>query len=236
MDGSLPAVARRLAGILLIQEDVARAFGVTVGELVGQQRNAVVTRPRQIAMYLSSELTAASSVAIGRRFGNRDHTTVLHAIRVVRERTRADATLAERVRQLRTGLVARFAAEREASAARSLASIAKAPRSAVKHFKKLADDDPDALAGIVAAAATVLCEASGIPIGTGAPPAPTSIADDVRFLRSRGIVVHRDLDHPERPVWVVDGKGAMGRDAVAAYAARLRHNLRAEGGRRDGFR
>ncbi len=62
-----------------IQEAVSQRFGVTLDELVSPRRSQAVAYPRQVAMYLSRELTDASLPMIGREFGGRDHTTVIHA-------------------------------------------------------------------------------------------------------------------------------------------------------------
>ena len=62
---------------------VSRHFGVTRSDLLSQRRHRSVVWPRQIGMYLAKHLTARSLPEIGRRFGNRDHTTVLHAIRKI---------------------------------------------------------------------------------------------------------------------------------------------------------
>lgn len=72
--GELPKVT-----IALIQEAVCERFSLTVQELVSQRRSQAVAYPRQVAMYLSRELTDASLPKIGKEFGGRDHTTVLHA-------------------------------------------------------------------------------------------------------------------------------------------------------------
>lgn len=62
---------------------ISRHFGVTKGDLLSQRRHRSVVWPRQIGMYLAKQLTARSLPEIGRRFGNRDHTTVLHAVRKI---------------------------------------------------------------------------------------------------------------------------------------------------------
>jgi chromosomal replication initiator protein len=62
---------------------ISRHFGVSKGDLLSQRRHRSVVWPRQIGMYLAKQLTARSLPEIGRRFGNRDHTTVLHAIRKI---------------------------------------------------------------------------------------------------------------------------------------------------------
>ena len=62
-----------------IQEAVSGSFGLTVAELVSPRRSQAVAYPRQVAMYLSRELTDSSLPKIGKEFGGRDHTTVIHA-------------------------------------------------------------------------------------------------------------------------------------------------------------
>ena len=62
-----------------IQETVSERFGLSVSELCSPRRSQAVAYPRQVAMYLSRELTDSSLPRIGREFGGRDHTTVMHA-------------------------------------------------------------------------------------------------------------------------------------------------------------
>ena len=62
-----------------IQEAVSGCFGLTVTELVSPRRSQSVAYPRQVAMYLARELTDSSLPKIGKEFGGRDHTTVIHA-------------------------------------------------------------------------------------------------------------------------------------------------------------
>jgi chromosomal replication initiator protein len=62
---------------------VAKHYGVQRGDLLSSRRNQSIVRPRQVGMYLAKTLTARSLPEIGRRFGGRDHTTVLHAIRKI---------------------------------------------------------------------------------------------------------------------------------------------------------
>ncbi len=62
---------------------VSRHFGVSKGDILSQRRHRSVVWPRQVGMYLAKQLTSRSLPEIGRRFGNRDHTTVLHAIRKI---------------------------------------------------------------------------------------------------------------------------------------------------------
>lgn len=65
--------------IASIQEAVSDRFGMTIAELCSQKRSQSIAYPRQVAMYLSRELTDASLPKIGKEFGGRDHTTVIHA-------------------------------------------------------------------------------------------------------------------------------------------------------------
>lgn len=66
-----------------IQEATARHFGVPLASMTSSRRSRDVARPRQVAMWLCKHLTPHSLPEIGRRFGDRDHTTVIHAIRMV---------------------------------------------------------------------------------------------------------------------------------------------------------
>lgn len=88
-----------------IQRAVARQFEVSVDDMVSARRTRNVLVPRQVAMYLARFLTPRSLPEIGHRFGNRDHTTVLHAISRVDQLIRRDADLAKIVTSLRAELV-----------------------------------------------------------------------------------------------------------------------------------
>jgi chromosomal replication initiator protein len=74
---------------------VAKHYGVTRADLLSSRRTANVVRPRQVAMYLAKTLTLRSLPEIGRRFGGRDHTTVLHAVRKIDGLVSVDKALAE---------------------------------------------------------------------------------------------------------------------------------------------
>ena len=87
-----------------VQVAAAKAFGVTVEELCSSSRSARVAGPRQIAMYLARELTDASLPAIGRQFGGRDHSTVLHACKRAAARIEHDAPTRDAVENLRASL------------------------------------------------------------------------------------------------------------------------------------
>ena len=74
---------------------------LTIHELKSQRRTAVVVRARQVAMYLSKTMTGQSLPEIGRRFGGRDHTTVLHAVRKIEGLVAADPILAAQVDRIK---------------------------------------------------------------------------------------------------------------------------------------
>jgi chromosomal replication initiator protein len=84
-----------------IQRIVARQYNVSRSDLLSSRRTANVVRPRQVAMYLSKTLTLRSLPEIGRRFGGRDHTTVLHAVRKIEALVAKDSTLAEEMELLK---------------------------------------------------------------------------------------------------------------------------------------
>jgi chromosomal replication initiator protein len=83
-----------------IQKKVAEHFNVKMAEMTSSRRARIVARPRQVAMYLAKQLTQRSLPEIGRKFGGRDHTTVMHAVKKIEELTRSDRGLAEDVELL----------------------------------------------------------------------------------------------------------------------------------------
>lgn len=84
-----------------IQRVVAKHYNVSRQELVSSRRTRVVVMPRQIAMYLSKTLTPRSFPEIGRRFGGRDHTTVLHAVRKIEDLIASDTKLSHEIELLK---------------------------------------------------------------------------------------------------------------------------------------
>jgi chromosomal replication initiator protein len=84
-----------------IQRVVARQYNVSRADLLSSRRTANVVRPRQVAMYLAKILTLRSLPEIGRRFGGRDHTTVLHAVRKIETLAGNDSTLADEIETLK---------------------------------------------------------------------------------------------------------------------------------------
>jgi chromosomal replication initiator protein len=91
-----PADPRRIR-VEDILRIVAKHYGVSRADLLSSRRTANVVRPRQIAMYLAKTLTLRSLPEIGRRFGGRDHTTVLHAVRKIEGLVQGDKGLAEEI-------------------------------------------------------------------------------------------------------------------------------------------
>ena len=88
-----------------IQKLVASHFNVSRADILSSRRTATVVRPRQIAMYLSKLVTPRSLPEIGRRFGGRDHTTVLHAVRKITDLVTTDGTLSEEIELLKRMLL-----------------------------------------------------------------------------------------------------------------------------------
>jgi chromosomal replication initiator protein len=87
-----------------IQRIVARQYNVSRADLLSSRRTANVVRPRQVAMYLAKVLTLRSLPEIGRRFGGRDHTTVLHAVRKIENLANKDTSFAEEIEALKRQL------------------------------------------------------------------------------------------------------------------------------------
>ncbi|MGB3314079.1 MAG: chromosomal replication initiator protein DnaA [Albidovulum sp.] len=84
-----------------IQRKVAEHYNIRLSDMIGPKRVRTIARPRQVAMYLSKTLTTRSLPDIGRRFGGRDHTTIMHGVRTVEELKATDSQLAEDIDLLR---------------------------------------------------------------------------------------------------------------------------------------
>jgi len=102
--GSRSAAAERRTTIEEIQRKTAEYYKLELRELHSSRRARRVARPRQVAMFLARELTSRSLPDIGRRFGGRDHTTVLHAVRKIEALVAKDTTLSEEVESLKRQL------------------------------------------------------------------------------------------------------------------------------------
>jgi chromosomal replication initiator protein len=98
--GLYPQLKPRVHSVKEIQEQTCAAFGISMDDLLSATRTQPVAFARQVAMYLSRELTDVSLPAIGRAFGNRNHTTVMHACKRTAERIATDKDAYEAVRKL----------------------------------------------------------------------------------------------------------------------------------------
>ncbi|MEA2312915.1 MAG: chromosomal replication initiator protein [Solirubrobacteraceae bacterium] len=98
--GLYPDLKPRTHSVREIQEETCKEFGISIDVLLSANRTAPIAWPRQVAMYLARELTGQTLPAIGRQFGNRNHTTVLHACRRTVERMGKDPQAYEAVRKL----------------------------------------------------------------------------------------------------------------------------------------
>ncbi len=96
----LLALQDRLVSIDNIQRVVAEYYKIKVSDLHSKRRSRSVARPRQVAMYLAKDLTHHSLPEIGEVFGGRDHTTVLHACRKIKELLESDADIKEDIKNL----------------------------------------------------------------------------------------------------------------------------------------
>jgi chromosomal replication initiator protein len=86
--------ARNGVSVEAVQEAVSRHYGIVIAELLSHRRDRRVVFPRQVAMYLSRSLAEATFPCIAEKFGGRDHTTVMHAVRVVEGRREMDPAVA----------------------------------------------------------------------------------------------------------------------------------------------
>jgi len=99
-------VSDRKVTVEEIQRRVSEHYNIRLSELIGPTRVRTIARPRQIAMYLCKTLTARSLPEIGRRFGKRDHTTILHGVKRIEELRARDSQLADDLELLRRALEA----------------------------------------------------------------------------------------------------------------------------------
>ena len=106
IDAVIPKVVRSggRTPVEEIQQRVSAAFGISPAELIGSTRAATPLSARQVAIYLTREMTDLSLPQIGRLYGGRDHSTVLNSIRRAEVRCDEDSSLAARVEELRTAI------------------------------------------------------------------------------------------------------------------------------------
>ena len=100
----LHRVAKNEISIATIQKQVADFYNITQGDILGKKRVKQIVMPRQIAMYLSRELTDSSLPKIGNEFGGKDHTTVLHAIDKIEAELKKDTDLQNDITKLKAKL------------------------------------------------------------------------------------------------------------------------------------
>ena len=103
-DGTQPPPPTQGLSIPLIQESVAREWGVTVDGLRSKVRTHTLTVPRQVAMFLTRELLGTQLIEIGNAFGGRDHSTVIHSLERVQGTMPTDTTFRDRVNRLKQQL------------------------------------------------------------------------------------------------------------------------------------
>jgi chromosomal replication initiator protein len=84
-----------------IQRKVAEHYNIRLSDMIGPKRMRTIARPRQVAMYLAKQLTSRSLPEIGRRFGGRDHTTIMHGVRKIEELMASDSQLADDLQLLK---------------------------------------------------------------------------------------------------------------------------------------
>lgn len=102
--GELPVKAEKRVTVDDIQKAVADYFSLNVDDLLSKRRSQSIVRPRHIAMYLAKTMTTRSLPDIGRRFGGRDHSTVIHAVRKISDQMPADPALAEDIEAIKRRL------------------------------------------------------------------------------------------------------------------------------------
>ena len=91
--------SRRVTAELII-ETVADKYGVTTGDITGKRRSREIATPRQVAMYICREMTELSTTSIGRAFGNRDHTTIMHGYDKIADAMKEDFAFRKRVEEI----------------------------------------------------------------------------------------------------------------------------------------
>ena len=88
-----------------IQNVVSNYFNISLSEMLSQRRSRPLARPRQIAMFLAKKMTTRSLPEIGRRFANRDHTTVIHAVKTISRLSEQDDEMKKNISQIKSLLL-----------------------------------------------------------------------------------------------------------------------------------
>jgi chromosomal replication initiator protein len=92
----------KIISIDKIQNITSNFFGINLDEMLSQRRTRPLARPRQIAMYLTKKLTTRSLPEIGRKFANRDHTTVIHAVKTIDKLLKNDEKMRKNIEEIRS--------------------------------------------------------------------------------------------------------------------------------------
>ena len=95
----------RVVTVDKIQNVVSNYFNIALSEMLSQRRSRPLARPRQIAMYLAKKMTSRSLPEIGRRFANRDHTTVIHAVKTITRLSEQDDEMKKNINQIKSLLL-----------------------------------------------------------------------------------------------------------------------------------
>jgi chromosomal replication initiator protein len=95
----------RIITVDKIQNVVSNYFNIALSEMLSQRRSRPLARPRQIAMYLAKKMTTRSLPEIGRRFANRDHTTVIHAVKTITRLSEQDDEMKKNISQIKSLLL-----------------------------------------------------------------------------------------------------------------------------------
>jgi chromosomal replication initiator protein len=95
----------RVVTVDKIQNVVSNYFNIALSEMLSQRRSRPLARPRQIAMFLAKKLTTRSLPEIGRRFANRDHTTVIHAVKTITRLSEQDDEMKKNISQIKSLLL-----------------------------------------------------------------------------------------------------------------------------------
>ena len=88
-----------------IQNVVSNYFNIALSDMLSQRRSRPLARPRQIAMYIAKKMTTRSLPEIGRRFANRDHTTVIHAVKTITRLSEQDDEMKKNINQIKSLLL-----------------------------------------------------------------------------------------------------------------------------------
>tara|TARA_B100001057_G_scaffold181141_1_gene181862 strand:- start:740 stop:1345 length:606 start_codon:yes stop_codon:yes gene_type:complete len=95
----------RIVTVDKIQNTVSNYFNISLSDMLSQRRSRPLARPRQIAMFLAKKLTTRSLPEIGRRFANRDHTTVIHAVKTITKLSEKDEEMKKNLIQIKSLLL-----------------------------------------------------------------------------------------------------------------------------------